>query len=325
MTNIWCLGNLNQYLISNTAVATSSDGQNWNQISNPFINADAGSTICFHDSSLVALSYKGNVSWSNNFSTWTKKGNVGVTNISITGAISANNIIACAQRHYTTAQDGYAEHTDVAQIFISPSGEPDAWSMVYSSNYTPSSFLAIRYFSNVDIGNNVTTDVCVVVGEKSTFPYALYSLDFGQSWVEIVIDSDLTNPFYDVEYNPNEKKWYFATGGLIAIADNLINPTWSSSQLLSNKTIAVGKIKLNPQGEMVALNGNTLWTSQNLENWVPFTAEGYQFKSVEWFDSKWVVGAESLLTQYTFWISNDGNTWIADNNQIQMLSLSIQS
>lgn len=324
MTNIWCIGSRYEYLKTNTAVASSVDGQIWQNIHNPFPPPDSSVSICYHNSALIAIGTNGQIAYSNDLNTW-QNGTIGVDGMCVTGSISTNKIVACGRRHYLADQDGYQDTTEVGQIFDSITGEPDTWAMIFSAANTPSGFRNIKYWASADIGDNIDAPICVVVGDKIGLPWALYSQDLGQTWTEISIDPDLSEPFFDVEYDISSKRWYFATGGTIAIADNLIDPTWTSTEIFSLRNLPVTKIKINPEGEMIALNGSTIWYSGNLDNWIPFTLDGYQWRSVEWFDSKWVVGTESLLTQYTFWTSTNGLDWTPGNNNIQMLSLVIES
>ena len=324
MANIWCIGTRYEYLKTNVAVASSVDGQIWHHISSPLSPPQSSHTICYHSSALVALSDNGQVAYSSNFSTWST-GDLGVDGMCVTGSISTDKIVACGRRHYIRDQDGYDATSETAQIFDSITGEPNTWSMIFSAGITPSGFYNIRYFPNADIGDSNLQPICVVVGDKLNSPYALYSTDLGETWITITIDSDLRDPFFDVEYDISTKRWYFATGGTIAIANNLLSPTWTTTQIFDDNNSAVTKIKFNPQGEIVALNKDTIWFSSNTENWVPYSTGGYWFHSVEWFNNKWIVGSESLLTQHTFRTSTDGLTWIADNNHIQMLDLTIES
>lgn len=324
MTNIWCIGRKYENLLTNVAVATSVDGQIWNIIGNPFLPRESGHSICYHNSALVALGDNGQISYTNDFSTWSK-GDIGVDGMCIMGSISTDKIVACGRRHYVREQDGYDAAEETAQIFKSTTGEPGTWAMIFSSGSTPSGFNNIKYFPIADIGNSILQPICVVVGDKQDNPYALYSTDLGETWKEIPIDKDLYDPFFDVEYNKTTKKWYFATGGTIAIATNLISPSWTSTELFDINNSAVNKIKFNPQGEMVAINQDTIWFSSNGESWTTFTAQGYWWRSVTWFDDKWIVGAESLLTQHTFWTSTDGINWKPDNNNVQMLAFTTNS
>ena len=95
--------------------------------------------------------------------------------------------------------------------------------------------------------------------------------------------------------------------------------TWTNTQTFDTNT-ATTRLKLNPTGEMCAITKDSIWYSTNLENWQKFSVPGYQWRSIEWFDNKWIAGAESSLTQYTFYTSTDGITWIPDNNGIQMMN-----
>ena len=135
----------------------------------------------------------------------------------------------------------------------------------------------------------------------------------------VPVDDAFDHAFFDVDYYPTTKKWYFATNNYIAEASNLLSPTWTSTQVLDENT-AVTKLKINPEGSCCAITRKSIWYSANLDNWIKFENYGYQWRSIEWFDDKWIAGAESLLTRHTFWTSTDGLNWIADNNQVQMMS-----
>ena len=175
MTNIWTIGQRYNWFVSNTAVASSIDGQLWQFIADPFERLDRGTCISINNSNcLVATSADGNIAYSTDQQTW-KNGSVGVENFYISGTICTNKMIVSGRRHYTTAYDNYDVGAEVAQIFDSLTGEPDTWAMIFSTPYTPSGFNNIRYFSSADIGDSVMQPVCVAVGDKFGMPFACYS------------------------------------------------------------------------------------------------------------------------------------------------------
>jgi hypothetical protein len=323
MGNLWCIGQQIKWFISNVTVASSNDGQIWSTGTPPFENYITCSSLCYHDSALVAFASNGDISYTNDYQTWSK-GDIGVEGFTVTGSISTNKLVACGRRHYLITSDGYSDSTETAQIFDSITGEPDTFAMIYSQGLTPSGFNNIRYFPSADIGNHIQNPVCVAVGDRLGQPFAVFSTDLGETFSEISIPHQLSGAFYDVEYNQNTKEWYFGAMGFIAVADNLINPTWTTTQILDDEQLGITKIKINPDGQAVAINQKTIWYSENFENWVPYRAQGYQWRAVDWYDNKWIIAAESTLTQWTFWTSLDGKTWTPDNNQIYMTAFTIE-
>jgi hypothetical protein len=323
MGNLWCIGQQSNWFVSNVAISSSNDAQIWSTATNPFDRYVAASSICYHNSALVAFGTNGDISYSGDFNNW-QKGDIGVDGFTVTGAVSTNKLVACGRRHYIQNQDGYLNKTETAQIFDSITGEPNTFAMIYSQGDTPSGFNNIRFFPSADVGNHVLIPICVAIGDRSGVAFAVYSMDLGETFIEVPVPVTLSGAFFDVEYDQTTKKWYFSSMGTIAVADNLINPTWTTTQTFDDDLLSITKLKINPDGVIVAINQKTIWYSENFENWQPFRALGYQWRAVDWYDNKWIVAAESTLTQWTFWTSPNGKTWTPDNNQIYMSTFTIQ-
>jgi hypothetical protein len=318
MTKLWAIGQRYDWFVSNAAVASSIDGQLWENIDSPFEIFDHGTTICTNSNNeLIATSSAGKIAWSADQQTW-KTGTVGVDNFAVNGTVHTNRMIAAGRRYYPVEQEGYPAGAEIAQIFDSTTGEPDTWAMIFSSPHNPSGFHNIKYFANVVIDNNVFANVCIAVGEKFDTPMICWSIDLGLHYYELNAHGSFNKPFFDVEYDYSNHVWYFATNEMIAITKTLINPQWTSSSMLDSNT-AVYRLKVNSTGQICAITKDSIWYSQNLENWQKFSVPGYQWRSIDWFDNKWIAGAESTLTQYTFFTSIDGVNWIPDNNGIQMV------
>lgn len=323
MSKLWCIGKRYDYLVSNTTVASSTDGQVWTPIESPFAARDAGTNILYHNNAIISFSGTGNISRSSDFSTW-QRGDIGVQGFYVSGSVSASKAIACGQRHYIEDYDGYAAGTEVAQIFNSETGEPNTWSMIFTSGYQPSGFYNIKYFASADIGNNILSPVVVAVGQKYSLPYVCYSTDLGQTWTELFVEDSFTHAFLDVDYNQSSRKWYFATTNYLAEIASFLSPVWSTTQVLDTN-LPITKLKINPQGACCAITAKSIWYSTTIESWMQYTNTGYQWRSIEWYNDRWIAGAESLLTRYTFWTSEDGITWISNNNQVQMMSFTQSS
>jgi hypothetical protein len=80
-------------------------------------------------------------------------------------------------------------------------------------------------------------------------------------------------------------------------------------------------IASNPDGHLAAASSGELIITKDRVGWTTFSVPGYFFRSVIWFNDHWVAGAYSTLTQYTYWTSTDGVTWLPWNNGVQMYSM----
>ena len=88
----------------------------------------------------------------------------------------------------------------------------------------------------------------------------------------------------------------------------------------SNQAEFIG-IASNPDGHLTAVSSGSIIFSNDRIGWSTFSAKGYFFRSVIWFNDHWVAGAYSNLTQYTYWTSTNGTTWLPWNNGVQMYGL----
>jgi hypothetical protein len=80
-------------------------------------------------------------------------------------------------------------------------------------------------------------------------------------------------------------------------------------------------IASNPDGQLAAASSGGLIYSNDRIGWTATVISGYWFQSVIWFQDHWVAGAYSDLTQYTYWTSTDGVTWLPWNNGVQIYGL----
>ena len=326
MGNIWCVGQRYDALITNAAVTTSDDGIIWNDILHinpPFLSRDEPTSIIFNNNSLVVGSTIGNISITTNFLTWTE-GSMGADNgIIITGMTASSSFFTCGQRTYLTSDDIFTEGSEVAQIFRSNTGYPGTFNLVFTEGDFPTIFYNIKYFPSADIGNSILQEVVVAVGNHTGSPYAVYSTDNGTMWSRLDIPNEITGSFFDIEYDSSNAYWYIGGSGKIVIASNLINPVWTESTTFGDTLSEVYRLHMNPQGQIVAATPGALWFSSNLENWNSFSVPGYFWKSITWYNNQWIAGAQSIMTQYTFWVSSDAVTWIPHNNHVQPVSFTI--
>lgn len=307
MANVWSVGQRYDSLVSNVVVASSIDGVTWSNVSissYPFSNRQQPTSILWKNSNLIVASNGGQVAISNvsdQYKNWTS-GSCGVDDFGITSLTSiSNSIFACGTHHYSKPADGFQDNTEVAQIFTSPFGNPQTFYMVYTSGIDPSNLYSIKYI------DTLVSPILIAVGSQNFIPFIVYSQDNGASWNEIQVGNLNVSAFYDVEYY--NSKWYFGCDGFIAITENFASGPWTTTEIFGSYLSTVNKISINPQGQIVAVTPSKLWFSDNFETWNNFVAEGYNWRSIQWFENKWIAGTDSLLTQYNLWTSTDTLTW----------------
>jgi hypothetical protein len=80
-------------------------------------------------------------------------------------------------------------------------------------------------------------------------------------------------------------------------------------------------IASNTDGHLAAVSSGMIIFTKDRIGWTSYSANGYFFRSIIWFIDHWVAGAYSNLTQYTYWTSTDGTTWLPWNNGVQMYGM----
>jgi len=74
----------------------------------------------------------------------------------------------------------------------------------------------------------------------------------------------------------------------------------------------------NSEGQLVAVSSGNIVFSNDRVGWITTQIQGYYFRSVIWYRDHWIAGAYSDLTQWTYWTSTDGTTWLPWNNGLQI-------
>lgn len=307
MGNVWSVGQRYNSLLSNVVVASSIDGISWSDTSTssyPFYTRQEPTSILWQNNKLIIATNGGQVAISDSSSQYKQwsSGSCSINDFGITSLVNVStSIYACGTHHYSKPADGFPDNTEVAQIFKSDNGLPMSYYMVYTSGVDPSNLYSIKYFSNL------VTPILIAVGSQNSTPFIVYSQDNGSTWNELWIGNLNVDAFYDVAYYNG--KWYFGCNGFIAVTPNFTTGPWTTTEFFGSYLSTVTQIAINPQGQLVAVTPSKLWFSDNFETWNSFTANGYYWRSIQWFDNKWIAGADSILTQYNLWTSVDTQQW----------------
>lgn len=313
-------------LTSSAAFSTSLDGFTWTTPIDPFGVRVKAVGVAKGPTNTVIIGDGGWVTYSDNAVDWiTGKfwfGNFAPMSIYYSANFSGNNgLFMCAgQGKFLKDEDPFLALDEVAMIFKNSTGENWAWELFYYYNEPNSRFYGVKRIIDAPY------DVWIAVGSCNSYPIAVYSLDNGLTWNDITFPNVPGVKYaYDVIYNPSTDKFWFTVNGYIWSTPSIIEPEWTSSPQIVTKygSSDFRQIAVNPAGEMVTVSSGGLAYTNDYIGWNLISIPGYRFRSVIWHNNKWVAGAESELTQYTYWTSTDSITWSPENNSIQMFDFTI--
>jgi len=324
MTTLYAVGERYDRLTTVSGLTTSIDGFNWQNpasIISPFIPRQTSTGIATNGSILTATSSSGYISSSFDFGqTWTTgsiiDGDFSPMAIQYGTNSSGNNgiFMLVGSQKYRNDEQSHSAHDEVAQIFTSPNGFEDSWTMVYSQDSQNSILYGIRNINGIWIS----------CGSADDLPLLLYSLDNGYSWDQIILPSQFNGVrLFDVTYTNNN--FYISAFGVIIYTTNITTSSWNATNFVKPTQALPDfkQIQSNPDGQIVAVSSGMIYYSLDGATWQSHEEPGYQFTSVIWFNNHWVVGCRSLLTTYTYFISTDTITWTGYNNGMYMNAFTI--
>ena len=346
MATILGAGQRYDRIIGVGGITTSIDGYVWSsssEVTEPFpprmkaqgiaVNGDSNVFVAISDNGYAATSTDLQ-SWSNvrlldsDFTalgiSWGENGSTARPVFAVAGSRIYNDDNILPQE--------YELNDQIAQVLINESGSIYTWDQAFTHPENGSWFHNVRYFSNVAV-SGVPATVWVAVGHVNGVPDVWYSPNINwlvldptvpdpDTWQRLSIPAAYSDrPFYDVAFY--QGRLYFSARGIITSCDDLGDPSWEESRVISlpnAKTDFLG-IAVNPDGHMAAVSSGCIIFSRDRSGWSEHSREGYHFTSIAWFNDHWIAGAYSLLTQYTYFTSTDGETWIPRNNGIQIYGM----
>lgn len=311
-------------IVSWAGITTSLDGQTWTTPVDPFNIRGKAWGVAYGEEKYVAIGDGGLVANSADLVTWTQDkiwfGNFQPLSICYKTNYAGNNgiFMAVGQNKFPSDQGPYRTNDEVAILLKNTTGDNWMWQQVYIHQETNSRFYSVRRLVDADI------DIWVALGSSNRKPIGIYSLDNGFTWNPITFPNLADVMYaYDITYSNN--RFWIAVNGLILNTDNLSTGTWDSSRTF---VTTYGRpdfvnIAANPSGDIVAVgSGGIAYTTDQI-GWELLTLPGYRPKSVTWFNDRWVVGAESNLTQYTHWTSTDAVNWTPAYCGVQIYGFTI--
>jgi hypothetical protein len=312
-------------LVSWGAVTTSQDGVNWTDPTKPFeirakvtgVTHGPDRVVVVSDSGLSASAPPTIDSWTSRY-IW--EGEFAALGVEYAEDVNGENgrYMACGQNKFITPQGDYQSMDEAALLFSNDDGDPSRWVLIYAHDTPDSRFYNIRRISTTNI------DVWIAVGSCEQKPMAMYSTDNGNQWTELEFpDLSGVKYAYDVAYTGG--KFWFTANGYVLNTPSLTSPIWDASQRFVPRygVADFSKIAANPAGHLVAVSSGGLVYTTDQISWTMVSEPGYRLKSVIWYIDRWVVGAESNLTQFTNWYSTDTINWIPDNCKVQIYDLAV--
>lgn len=328
MPTLIAVGDRYDRLTSASALLTSPDGLIWTPGVAPFDTRARALNVAAGPDRLVVSGDGGSVAFSEDQTIWIRDkiwyGNFQPLCINwSTNDVDADGMfMACGQGKFLRNEGPYAAGSEAGLIVRNYTGENWGWEIIYGYDSQNSRFYNVKRFPEL-VGAP-----WVAVGSADNKPIGLYSYDSGNTWNSITFPVvDGVNYAYDIVANPIDNQFWITGNGIVFTAPSLDAPpgAWDISQILKTPYGKADffRIATNPAGHMVAAASGGLAYSTDRIGWKIFSAPGYQFRSVIWFEDKWVAGADSTLTHYTYWTSSDLETWTPRNNGVYIYDFAI--
>lgn len=324
MSTFVAIGDSVDRIVSWGALSTTTDAHFWTEKSNPFNQRGKCIGIACGTINSQTLYYiigdAGLAASSTDCINWNVDkiyfGNFQPLSIVWDSASSA--FYTCGQLKFFDDEGGFKINDEVAVVMKNSTGNHWDWEIVYTYNYSNSRFYGIRTTYN--------ESGIIALGNENNTPITVMTLDAGTSWSTIDLPTNLNiKHAYDFCFNVTQGvvDFYISTDGYIlqnTSPDTVnFNTTWTASRYFKPKygkndfrKIAVANSKL------VAVCSGGIAYSNDLSTWKFLEQPGYSFRSIAWFNDRWIAGAESLLTQYTHWTSTDTDNWTPDNCGVQI-------
>lgn len=302
-------------LVTIGGYSSSTDGYTWSEISEPFLPHQSAIGIATDGITLTAVSDDGYVASSFDGAGWSVgsiiDGDLGPRAVRYSKDSEGLNgiFMLVGTQKYSDPEPSHERWDEVAQIFTSPNGNYDSWTMVYSQDDTSSVLHGCRRIGNM----------WIACGVSFGNPLLLYSLDNGFSWNRVFLPSLFDGHcLSDVTFANGQ--YFFSACGVVIYTPSLINPVWNATDFVSANQASSDFIRIasNPSGHIVAVASGLIYYSLDGAEWEVHEEPGYQFTSVIWFNERWVVGCYSLLTKHTYFASTDTINWEGYNNTLHM-------
>lgn len=328
MPTLIAAGDKADRIVSWGAVVTSPDGYIWNEIREPFTIRGKVCGVAYGNDRFVVVGDGGLASNSVDGITWVTDhiwyGEFQPLSLYYATNYAGNDgmFMTVGQNKFLEAEGPYRLYDEAAAIFKNTSGQDWGWELAYIDPGTNSRFYGVRRL----VTN--TIDVWAALGSSNSKPLGAWSLDNGLTWNAITFPTNLgIKQAYDVAItvSNNVLKYWITVNGMILNTTDLVNSVWDASRSFVPSYASADFIRIasNPNGHVVAVcSGGIAYTTDQV-TWEFVEHPGYRFKSVIWFNDHWIVGAESNLTQYTHWISEDTINWTPENCGVQIYDFAI--
>lgn len=313
-----------EQLVSRGCLTTTEDGVRWTTRIYPFTDRANAIAVAKGSDRMVVMSDRGFVSTSSDDgATWSEI-------LMLDGQFSPAAMVhgmqdptsdiymACGQFKFMQADGAYVDMDEAGQIYRNTTGDDWDWELVYSHWPPNSRFHGIR-----KIEKDGDT-LWVALGAAGDSPIVVYSVDWGLTWNQIALPSNqYLRRAYDIAYD-GDRFWISANGMVLSTSDIRASvPTWDASPRItpSHGSGDLLRIAVNATGDVVAVCSGGIYHTNDGTSWALDSYPGYRFKSVIWWDGRWVVGAEGDLRLHTIWQSTDTITWTTSNNLVQAYDL----
>tara|TARA_R110000868_G_scaffold9620_6_gene47594 strand:- start:25050 stop:26096 length:1047 start_codon:yes stop_codon:yes gene_type:complete len=238
------------------------------------------------------------------------------TDVLIAGMYKSNTLVETGAI-YTNQENDSLLYVDSGNILITDTVSPEdivAFSGTQAVIYYPLHQFAgnsivynIQHYANAPVGNS-NENVWVATGRINSQGAIWYSNN-QTTWNTVSLPVEfVSRTIYTSAIRENN--WYFGAWGIILTADQLVSPTWESSQelVVTQGQPDIRWIAVNPDNNMLAASSGAIFYSADGTSWAGYEKSGYSFQGAAWFQNAWRVGSSSLLPSQVFSSSN-GQDW----------------
>jgi hypothetical protein len=320
MKNLLICGHYYQTFGSFPVITQTDDGITWDTISFPFPSQDNCSCIATDNTYVATSNMNGNVSITTDFVNFvdsTIHNGFGITGLDYTG----NSWIAAGSQLYVDAWGPYGSLTEVAQLYRSttPYGP---WDLVNTHPQNNSRIYMLKHFYG-PVTSLSSLNVWVSVGKNSSGGDIWYSLDHGQTWVQVSLPAAVGTIYsvglsYEVTNGITTPIWIWGCSGKIYKSYFITSPSWLETTINTSDTIV--DQAHSADGRSLIAGINSIYTSNDNINFISKSVAGYQFDRVFYISStdRWIAFGRSLLNQYTYWTTTDFINWYSYNNNVHV-------
>ena len=300
MSTLYAFGGNPKRFFSVSAAASTTDGENWNTLVQPFAELGQVQAVTRSSNTWVALSSQNQFATSPDLQNWTA--------FDPENRIWLIRNVLWGNNHYLAVgmEKNLTDLTESAVVLVSYSGTESTWYRTYSTEFDNT-----MLYDAALLGNNTWV---VVGGEDQTQPLMLWSQDQGLNWTRILLPSYLNSAITSVQYDlASNTIWVGGRGWIATGIWQAASTQWSVNDAILDEGVARPVTRIfyaaqRSQPLVLAISGSSQFASVNGVDWTSTSWPGYRLGDVTCYYNS-VLGQNviytstwGMLNQYTAFV-----------------------